>query len=188
MAFLTKSQLNKLGFKHLGSNVKISPNASFHNANNISIGNNTRIDDFCVLSAGSGGIWIGKNVHISVYTSLIGKGRIHIGDFSTISSRVSVYSSNDDYSGEYMTNPTVDPRFTNVTHGNVNIGKHVIVGSGSVILPDVILENGVCIGALSLVKENCGSFCVYGGIPAKFIKKRSKKLLSLENEYLEKHK
>lgn len=187
MAFLTKSQLNKIGFKSLGSNVKISLHASFYNAKNISIGDNTRIDDFCVLSAGDGGIFLGKNIHISVYTSLIGKGRIQIDDFSTISSKVSIYSSNDDYSGKYMTNPTVDPRFTNVTHESVTIGKHVIVGSGSIILPNVILEDGACVGALSLVKENCKSFCMYGGIPARLIKKRSKRLLSLEKKYILKH-
>ncbi|OGH16801.1 MAG: hypothetical protein A3C30_00470 [Candidatus Levybacteria bacterium RIFCSPHIGHO2_02_FULL_40_18] len=184
MAFLTRPQLNKFGFKHLGKNLKISPKASFHNTSNISIGDNSRIDDFCVLSAGSGGIWIGKNIHISVFASLIGKEKITVGDFSTISSRVSIYSSSDDYSGEYMTNPTVDPKFTNVTHGDVNIGKHVIVGSGSIILPNIILEDGVCVGALSLIKNNCKSFCIYGGIPAKFIKKRSRELLEKEIKFL----
>ena len=136
------------------------------------------------MSAGSGEISIGRNVHISVYTSIIGKGKVQVGDFTALSSRVSIYSSNDDYSGEYMVNPTIDPKFTNVTHKEVHIGNHVIVGSGTVILPNVILGEGVCIGALSLVKENCKSFYVYAGIPAKLIKKRSKKLLDREIEFL----
>lgn len=184
MAFLGLAELKKKKFKKIGVNVKISDRASFYNPRNISIADNTRIDDCCVLSAGNGGIMIGKNVHISVYASIIGKGKVQIGDFATLSSRVSIYSSNDDYSGEYMTNPTVDKKYTNVTHGDVLIGKHVIVGSGSIILPNVILEEGVCIGALSLVKKNCKSFYVYAGIPAKLIKKRSKKLLDREIEFL----
>lgn len=188
MAFLTKFKLKKIGFKFLGNSVKISNKASFYNPGNISIGDNTRIDDYCVLSAGKGGIKIGRNTHISVYTSIIGEGKIYIGDFVALSSRVSVYSSNDDYSGEYMTNPTVNKKYTNVVHEDVHVGKHVIVGSGSIILPGVVIEEGACIGALSLVKEKCRSFCMYGGIPAKLIKKRSKKLLSLEREYTEKYK
>jgi dTDP-4-amino-4,6-dideoxy-D-glucose acyltransferase len=171
-------------FKDVGSNVLISAKASFYNPSNITIGDNTRIDDFCVLSAGTGGITIGKNVHIAVFSSLIGKGRIIIEDFVNISSRVSIYSSNDDYSGTYMTNPTIDEKFTNVTHGNVHIGKHVIIGSGSILLPDVILEEGVCIGALSLVTKSCKSFTVYAGVPAKKIKTRDKNLLKLEKEFL----
>lgn len=182
MAILTEKQIRKMGFKYIGKNVRISNRASFYNVKEISIGDNTRIDDFAVISAGEGGIYLGRNIHISVYTSLIGKGRITVGDFATISSRVSIFSSNDDYSGEFMTNPTVTRKLTNVTHGDVAVSRHVIIGSGSIILPNVVLEEGVCIGALSLVKENCTYFGVYAGVPARFIKKRSKKLLNLAKE------
>jgi galactoside O-acetyltransferase len=171
-------------FKHIGRNVKISDKASFYNPSNISIGDYTRIDDYCVLSAGEGGIYIGNNVHIAVYSALIGKGKIEIGDFANISSRVSIYSSNDDYSGEYMTNPTVNKQFTNVTHGKVSIGKHVIIGSGSILLPGIRLGEGACIGSLSLIKTDCKPFCVYAGVPAKKIKERSRNLLKLEKKYL----
>lgn len=184
MPHLNKEELKK--FKFAGENVLISSKASFHNIENISIGNNTRIDDFCVLSAGTGGIFIGNNVHIAVYTSLIGKGKITIADFANISSKVSIYSSNDDYSGEFMTNPTIPEQFTKVTHKDVFIGKHVIIGSGSIILPGVKILDGVSIGSLSLVKEDCDSFYIYAGIPAKKIGERSKNLLNLEKELLNK--
>lgn len=75
----------------------------------------SRIDEFCVLLAGTGGIVIGNNVHIAVFCSLIGKEVIKINDFANLSSRVSIYSSSDDYSGEYMTNPTIPSHLTNVT-------------------------------------------------------------------------
>lgn len=184
MSFLSQRDLKRKQFKYLGHGVKISDKASFYNPSNISIGDYSRIDDFCILSAGSGGIFIGRNVHISVYVSLIGEGKIYIDDFSALSSRVSVYSSNDDYSGNYMTNPTIGPQFTNVTHGDVYIGKHVIIGAGSIILPNVNIEEGVAVGALSLVKSNCKSFHIYAGIPAKVIKKRKKRLLGLAKKYL----
>ncbi len=54
MAFLAEEQLKELGFRSLGSNVKISSKASIYAPYNISIGNNVRIDDFCVISAFGG--------------------------------------------------------------------------------------------------------------------------------------
>lgn len=180
MALLTKAQIKALGFKAVGDNVRISDKASIYNTANIILGDNVRIDDFVVLSAGDGGITLGSHIHIAVYTSLIGAGAITVGDFANLSSRVSVYSSSDDYSGESMTNPCVPHNYKNVTNADVLIAKHVIVGCGSVILPGVTLNEGVAIGALSLVTKNCEAFGIYVGSPARFIKKRAKKILELE--------
>ena len=175
MSFLSKEQIESMGFKSVGENVLLSEKASYYNCKNISIGNNVRIDDFAVLSAGIDGIEIGSYIHIAVFSSLIGAGKITLKDFCNISSKVSIYSSNDNYSGEYMTNPMVPVELTNVNHAPVSIGKHVIVGSGSVILPNVTLEDGVAIGALSLVTKNCEEFGIYMGTPAKKIKERKRK-------------
>ena len=151
MGFLSNKELEQTGFSSIGNNVQISSLASLYNCSNISIGNNVRIDDYCLLSAGQGGIEIGNNIHIAAYTSLIGAGRIVISDFSNLSSRVSIYSSNDDYSGQFMTNPTIPEEFTGVKHADVLLGRHVIIGCGSVILPGVILGERAAVGALSLI-------------------------------------
>lgn len=184
MSILTREQIRKLGFAHVGENCRLSDKASFYNCHHIHIGNNVRIDDFCVLSAGMGGIEIGNYIHIAVYSSLIGAGKIVLDDFSNISSRVSIYSSNDDYSGASMTNPMVPVAFTNVTHADVNIERHVIIGSGSVVLPGVTLGEGVAVGALSLVTKKCESFGIYSGVPAKRIKERKQDFLELEKKFL----
>lgn len=183
MAYYTNSELASLGFLELGDNVKISKNASFYNCKKISIGNNVRIDDFCVLSAGNGGIQLGNNIHIAVYSSIIGAGKVTVSDYANISSKVAIYSSNDDYSGEFMTNPTVSEEFTNVLHADVFLGKHVIIGSGSIILPGVTIEEGAAIGALSLVNRDCKPFIVYAGVPASPLKERRKDLLLLEAKF-----
>lgn len=184
MGFLSQEQINEMGFSRVGKSPKLSDKASYYNCKNIEIGDNVRIDDFCVLSAGVGGIQIGSNVHIAVYSSLIGAGKISLQDFSNISSRVAIYSSNDDYSGASMTNPTVPPEFTNVTHADVSIGRHVIIGAGSVVLPGVVLEEGVAIGALTLVSKSCKAFGIYSGVPARYIKERKKDLLKMELKFL----
>lgn len=186
MAMLTQQQIKSIGFATVGNNVSISDKASFYGASRISIGSNVRIDDFCVISAGAGGVNIGNNIHIAIYTSLIGAALIKLDDFCNISSRVSIYSSSDDYSGLSMTNPTVSDEFKMVKNAPVHLCKHVIVGSGSVILPGVTLEEGVAVGALSLVSNSCSAFGIYAGIPARFIKDRSRNLLDLESKFIQK--
>jgi acetyltransferase-like isoleucine patch superfamily enzyme len=187
MGYLGRSEIDAIGFASVGQDVMISKMASFHNAAAIAIGNNVRIDDFCVLSAGIGGIIIGDFVHISVGAALIGAKKITLDDFSGLSSHVSIYSSSDNYSGALMTNPTVPLPFRGGDHEEVFLGKHVIVGAGSVILPGAIIDEGVAIGALSLVNAHCEPFGIYAGIPAKRIKERSQELLTLETRLLSDH-
>lgn len=188
MAFLTRQQLNLMGFAELGTNVLISDKASIYGVSRIKIGNNVRIDDFCVLSAGEGGIEIGSYIHIAVYSSLIGAGKITLADFCNISSKVAIYSSNDDYTGEFMTNPMVPAEYTNVAHADVYLGKHVIIGSGSVVLPGVTLHEGVAVGALSMISKDCEAFGVYIGTPAKRIKSRKVGMVNCEIDLLKNYK
>ena len=44
--FLTEKEIKILNFKSIGKNVLISDKASIYGAENMSIGNNVRIDDF----------------------------------------------------------------------------------------------------------------------------------------------
>jgi dTDP-4-amino-4,6-dideoxy-D-glucose acyltransferase len=182
MSLLNQQQITDMGFASVGNNVMLSDKASYYNCGNIRLGNNVRIDDFCVLSAGKGGIIIGNYVHVAVYSSIIGGGKIVLEDFSNLSSRVSIYSSSDDYSGAALTNPTVPKEFTNVQHANVTVCRHVIIGAGSVILPGVTIEEGAAIGALSLVKKDCKSFGIYVGVPVNRIRNRQRDLLELETK------
>jgi len=172
--FLSREDVLKIGFKSIGENVLVSDKCSIYGADKIELGNNVRIDDFCFISAGLGGIKIGDYVHISVYSSLVGAGRIVLEDFSGLSSKVTVYSSTDDYSGAALTNPTVPKMFSNVYSADVTICKHVIIGSGSVILPGVTINKGSAVGALSLVKNNVEENIIVSGVPAK--KKADRKL------------
>jgi galactoside O-acetyltransferase len=181
--FLTKNQLAALKFKSLGNDVKISDKASIYNAKNISIGNNVRIDDFCILSAGEDGIEIGNNIHIACYSCLIGKSKITLKDYCNISSKVCIYSSNDDYSGNSLTNPCIPDLYKDVKHLPVTLKEHVIVGSGCVILPGVIMNVGSAAGALSLINKSVDEFTIVSGNPAKFIKIRSRNLLQKQAEY-----
>lgn len=184
MGLLSAEAIAAMGFASVGRNVRISDRASFYGCSRIHLGDDVRIDDFCVFSAGKGGISIGSHVHVAVYACLIGAACIQLEDFANISSRVSIYSSSDDYSGETMTNPTVPDEYKAVDHAPVRIGRHVVIGSGSVVLPGAVLEEGVAVGALSLMRGMSSAFGVYAGIPARRVRERARDLLVLEQEFL----
>jgi galactoside O-acetyltransferase len=184
VGLLSRAALKRLGFAQIGRDVRVSDRASFHGVDRIALGDHVRIDDFVVMSAGVGGIRIGHHVHVAVYTSLIGAGCITLEDFSNLSARVCIYSSSDDYSGAHMTNPMVPPEFTGVQHADVRVGRHVIIGAGSVVLPGVVLAEGVAVGALSLINRDCAPFTIHAGTPARQIGERSRALLELEKRFL----
>lgn len=180
MSYLDEGELRGMGFAALGLEVRISRRASIYGAGRIRIGSYTRIDDFCVISAGEGGVDIGSYVHIAPFCLITGSARVVLEDFSGLSSRVSIYSSSDDYSGEHMTNPAVPSKYTGVVSAEVRLGRHAIVGAGAVVLPGSVLGEGAAVGSLSLVNRNVEAFSIVSGVPARKIKDRSRGLLETE--------
>lgn len=180
-SFYSKEELIGLGFCEIGSNVLISKKASIYSASNISIGNNVRIDDFCILS---GKISIGNYIHIAAYSALYGGNYgIVIHDYSNISSKNSIYALSDDYSGASMTNPMVPDEYKKIHGEKVVIKKHVIIGSGCVVFPGVVLEEGSSFGAMTLINKSSQPWTINAGIPFRKIKDRSKELLKLEEQF-----
>ncbi len=175
-SFYSTEELQTLGLKSFGNNVLISRFARFYGSGQITIGDNVRIDDFCILS---GEIMLGSNIHISAYSAMYGKYGIEMGDYSGLSPRCTIFSASDDFSGDFLIGPMIDPRLTNVTGGRVVIGNYSQMGSGCVVLPGARIGEGVAVGAMSLVNHNLDEWAIYKGIPAVFYKIRSKKLLKL---------
>ena len=182
MGFYKREELEKIGFKSLGENVLISDKCSIYSPEKIEIGNNVRIDDFCILS---GDIKIGNYIHIAAFSALFGGAGIEMEDFCGLSARGLVYSVSDDYSGEFLTNPMVPEKYRDVSKGKVIFKKHSLVGAGSILLPGVILEEGTAVGANSVITKSTQEWSIYVGSPAKKIKDRKKDLLELEKQFLE---
>jgi galactoside O-acetyltransferase len=184
MGFYKQEFLESLGFKSLGKNVLVSDKASIYNHGEIEIGDNSRIDDFCVLS---GKVVIGSNVHIAVFSNVAGgEAGIVFEDFSGLAYGCQIFAQSDDYSGGSMTNPTVPDEFKRELKASVLIGRHCIVGTYSVVLPGVNLAEGTAVGAMSMVTKNTEPWSIYFGVPAKKVKDRKKDLLMLELDYLSK--
>ena len=186
MSYLSEENIRKIGFKSIGINVKISEKASIYNPAEIEIGDNSRIDDFCVIS---GKLTIGRNVHIAPHCLVAGgeKG-IVMDDFSGLAYFCQVFSQSDDYSGRTMTNPTIPIDFKKEFKSPIHIGRHVIIGAGSIVFPGVVLAEGCSVGAMTLVNKSTEPWGIYVGNPAKRVKDRSKDLLVLEQKFLESNK
>lgn len=182
MAFYTNDELNRLGFKKLGDNVKVSTKVSIYRPEEIEIGDNSRIDDFSLLS---GRIIIGRNVHLAAYSNVsAGECSVTFEDFSGLAYGCHVFTGSDDYSGNTLTNPTVPLKFKGLKENNITLKRHVIVGTNSIIFPGVCIAEGCAIGAMTMVTKSTRPWGIYFGSPAKRIKERSDALLILEEEYL----
>jgi len=179
-SFYSDDEIKNFGFKSVGENVLISKKASFYGVENISLGDNVRIDDFCILS---GIIVIGSYVHISAHTCLYGRRGIFVSDFSGLSPRVTIFSETDDFSGEYMIGPLVPKEFRNVIGGEVVIEKFVQVGANSIVFPNLTIGEGAAVGAMSLINSNVTPWTIVAGIPAKFIKNRKRDIIGLYTKF-----
>lgn len=181
-------ELREFEFKFVGEGVKIAKNATILGIENIEIGDNVRIDDYVVISAYSGSLTLGNYIHIGAFSYINCAGGVVLSDFSGLSQGVKIYSSTDDYSGDSLTNPMIPKEYLNLKIEKVTLGKHAIIGAGSIVLPGITINEGVAVGALSLVNKNLDPWGVYFGSPAKFLKSRSKKLLDLEKLFIHNNK
>lgn len=172
--------------KKIGKNVIIGKTVRIRYPELVEIGDNVIIDDFSYISTA---LKIDDYVHISAGAKIIGgqNCKVSFGSFSTLAPQVVLSAGSDDYLSGIAT-PLVPVEFKgNVKYGDIRIGRHCIVGAGSVILPKVQLHDGASLGALSLAKTDLEAWTLYAGIPAKKIKIRNEhEIIRLEILFKEK--
>lgn len=169
--------------KSLGQNVIIGKTVRIRYPELVEIGDNVIIDDFTYISTA---LKLHCNVHISAGCKIIGgkSAFVEMHEFSTLAPNVVLSAGSDDYiSG--MATPLVPMKFKgNAKIGKIILNKHCIVGAGSVVLPDVVFEEGACLGALSLANKNLSQYTLYAGIPARQLKPRNKtEINNLEKKF-----
>jgi acetyltransferase-like isoleucine patch superfamily enzyme len=121
----------------------------FNGAKNISIGKCVCLADV-LLNAGD------KN------------GKITIGDYCFFGHRVMVLARGHDYKSSKMA------RIDNITEAAINIKSGAWIGSGSIIIAGVTIGEDSVIAAGSVVTKDVEPRAIYGGVPAKLIKKIKK--------------
>ena len=175
-SFYSEEELRNIGLKSYGQNVKLSRYARIYSPNKISIGDNVRIDDFCILS---GNVIIGSNIHISAYVALYGSLGIELEDYTGVSPMSTIYSAMADFSGDYLIGPIHPVETTNVRGGKVTLKRFSQIGTHCVIFPGITIGEGSVGGANSMVNRDLGQWGIYYGVPAKLMKTRSQGLLDL---------
>jgi acetyltransferase-like isoleucine patch superfamily enzyme len=160
-------------FKAIGKNVEIGRNVYFRYPEEIVIGNNVIIDDFCYFTTSAS---IGSYIHVASHCSVIGgvRARLVMKDFSCMAAGCRIVCSSDDFIDGGVTNPTVpDVLRSRVTIGSVCIEKFAGLGTGVVVHQNVVIGEGTMVGSMSLVTKSLAPWGVYIGQPAKFHKSRS---------------
>jgi len=182
--YYSSLELRSFGFARVGENCSVARNCTIIGLENIVLGDNVRIDGFTSIIAPNGRVKIGSWVHIATGCALGARAGIEIGDFSSLSQGVRLFSAIDDFSGRWMTNATLPPHVVRVEAAPINIGRHVPIGSGSLILPGVSVGEGAAVGALSLVNQSLAEWFIYSGRPATKVRPRERDLLALEAQAL----
>ena len=178
--YYSSNELRDFGFLSIGENVRVAKDCSIVGLENIALGDNVRIDSFSSIVAISGYVKIGRYVHIGGGAYIGGAGGVTLEDFSGLSGGVALYSASDDYTGRALTNPTVPRAFTAVKQAPIRLGRHVIIGSGSIVLPGCEIGEGSAVGALSLVNKPLDPWGIYSGTPCKRLSARRRDLLEKE--------
>lgn len=122
---------------------------------------------------------INRDIIVGKY-AYIGEGaeitsQVEIGDYSMLATAVSIVGG--DHNFEYPGVPIVYSGRPN-QHKTL-IGKDVWIGHRAVIMSGVNIGDGAIIAAGSVVTKDIQPLSIYGGVPAKFMRKR---FLDLESE------
>jgi len=131
----------------IAGNPRIHPTASLRCGENIYLGKNSHINQYCC-------IWASRN------------SKIMLGDNLLMGPGVKIFSSNH---GSKMGVPmNVQPPIER----DIIIGNDVWLGANAVVVAGVTIGDGAIVAAGSVVTKDMPAYTIVGGIPAKPLKKR----------------
>lgn len=177
--YFSAVELAAMGFARIGGNVQVHRSVYVVGASKLSLGSDIRIDAFTIITCGSEESSIGDHVHISTHVFIAGRSGFDLGAYSGISSGSKLFTTSDDFSGEFLTGPTFPDTVTNASARRIRIGEHAVTGANSVVIPGGELGEGAILGTLSLAKTVLAPWHIHAGVPARSVKARSRALLGL---------
>lgn len=132
----------------LGSDVRISPTATFRNGERVTIGARTHVGEGCSL-------WAGDN-----------SGEIVLGEDVLFGPGVYITASN------YGLAPGIPVMQQEKVEASVHIGNDVWLGANVVVLPGVRIGSGCVVGAGAVVTKDLPPMSIAVGVPAKVVGRR----------------
>lgn len=109
------------------------------------------------------GLELADNVAVGWFVDLDARGGIYVDHDTNISSHTIFITGSHDID---------DPKFT-ASFKPINIGHHCWIGTGATVLQGVTIGDGAVVAAGAVVTKSIPPFEVWGGVPAKFIRKRN---------------
>ena len=172
--YYDSDELRGFGFGAVGSNVRISRDCMIIGLAQIFLGDDIRIDSGATLIATTGRLRLAGQNHIGGGCHLGVAADLTIGCHSGFSQGVKVYTSTDDYGGDWLAGPLVPPEYRNYRTRAITIGSCCVFGAGTVIMPGCSAADGAAVGALSLVTKPLAEWTLYHGNPARRIRSRAR--------------
>lgn len=168
LAYIGRSGISISYSSFLGKGVKIYQGVNNGKKGEVKIGDKTAIEDYAILHAYGGSIFIDKNSFIGPHCVLYGHGKIHIGQNCLVAMHTCIISANH----------SIPPRHLSIRslpdiRKEVIIEDDVWVGAGVKILSGVKVGKGAVIGAGSVVTKDLPPYSISVGNPAKVIKYRN---------------
>lgn len=130
-----------------------------------------------LLTMSKSSIWTGR-----FRCKLLKSGGVNIGEMCFIGSNVSFDTLHPEYitigdgccitEGTKIISHFYSPETSKMYVGRVHIGKNVFIGMNSLIVKPVTIGDDVVIGAGSVVIRDIPFNEIWGGNPAKFLKKK----------------
>jgi len=184
-SFYSLKEMEHLGLKKYGEDVRISKLAVITHPELLSIGSHVAIDPFVYISPK---MEMGNYIHIAPFVGIGGtrESSCVLRDFTSVSQGCKLICGTDRFLGEGLLGPVIPEKFRSVIHGKIIMERFSALAANVTVMPNILVGEGSVVGACSLVTENVKSWSVYHGVPAKFVKKREKDKMIRFAEELEK--
>lgn len=198
MLFLDRlvAQIQRLyfGLGSVGSFTRISPNASFRGfTRNIHVGGNCVVESGAILEStcsqsrieigaysliatgamlqtGQGGeIKSGSHLSVNPYSIVYGHGGTFLGNHVRIAAHCVIIPAN-----HVFVDPDTPITYQGLSTEGIHIGNDVWLGAGVRVLDGIVIGDGCVVGAGSVVTKSLPPYSVAVGVPAKWVKERTK--------------
>ncbi len=147
--------------------------------NNVIIGSDATIYPKTVFEfTENASLVIGNSFTLSYGAILAVRHSIKIGNYVMIGEYSSIRDTTHTYETSAIPYCKQPDKFEEII-----IGDNVWIGRGCVILPGTVIENGVIVGAHSVVKGTLKSNCIYAGAPLKLIREINAESLAIAEQF-----
>lgn len=158
-----------------GKGLILGQGITYRNGVFICMGSHCTLGDRVVLEVGlnpKGELWLGDHVWISHDVHLAANARLIIGNNVLVGEFSSVRDSSHSHA-----DPTIPIKLQKDSYGTILIEDDVWIGRGCAVLgrPDgVVIGKGAIVGANSVVGRSIPPMEIWGGVPARFLRKRNR--------------